>query len=492
MIQLIADCQAKTNLAQLAYENIKLIERPIYIKEYTSPSEYSYVPYTVVTDDYNGKVLLLRKDVTVGKGIPINKGFSFATSQFRENASSYYKGSYMDEYLNEEYIFRFSDYVNKHIVETNIEITNDEDEKELEAMKTKIFLLSLNEYNLGKDASCLKEGNKLSYFKKKSARSILVSDEKSEYMGYWTRTRDIYDDEIAYVVSDRGGSGWQDCGDYATIRPAFCMDGNTKIELSEEAVSGKKVYVLKGDNHCVEDYNTKNNLSQLSYENSKLYENEIYIKEYTDSLKYSYIPYIAVTDDYDGKVLLLRRDATIGEGIPINEGEVSTTTQLSDNASAYYKDSYMDKFLNAEYISRFSEYVKKNIAQTNIQITNDNTNKDIEIMNTKVFLLSLTEYNIVKKENCLEEGKKLSYFKMNGEGTKLEDENIEYKGYWTRTRDIYDERTYIISDKGTCKSRKPTDKACVRPAFCMDGNTKIKLSEDVISGEKVYVLEGDD
>lgn len=245
--------------------------------------------------------------------------------------------------------------------------------------------------------------------------------------------------------------------------------------------------------HLVTEFKAKHNLAQLSYEHSKLIKKPIYIKEYTSSSEYSYVPYIAVTDDYDGKVLLLRKDVTIGEGKPINEGFSFVTDQFSENASAYYKDSYMDRFLNTEYISRFSEYVKKNIAETNIIITNNDKNKELEMMKAKIFLLSLEEYNIERKESCLQEGKELKYFRRNTIRAMLTDgDSTEYMGYWTRTRGIYDERTYIVSDSGGCGWQDPGNYACVRPAFCMDGNTKIKLSNDVISGEKVYVLEGDD
>ncbi len=237
--------KVKTNLAQLSYENSESVMKDVYIKEYISSSEYKYVPYTIATDDYNGKALLLRKNVVSSKGTPINEGDTLFIHKYGRNASAYYKDSYMDKYLNTEYISRFSDYVKKNIAETNIEITNDNDNKEIEVMSAKVFLLSLYEYNVASIEGCLKEGIRLEYFNVKN-RKVIADDNKKE-VPYWTRTRDKYDDKIGYVISSVGGCGYLLAGEYDCVRPAFCMDGNTKIKLSNDVISGKKVYVLEGD-----------------------------------------------------------------------------------------------------------------------------------------------------------------------------------------------------------------------------------------------------
>lgn len=72
-------------VSDLAYDEADSINY-IYIME-----NGKYTPFLVLTDDYNGSTLLLRKEV-----LDENRRFN--------NYSAYYANSEIDLYLNEEYL----------------------------------------------------------------------------------------------------------------------------------------------------------------------------------------------------------------------------------------------------------------------------------------------------------------------------------------------------------------------------------------------------
>ena len=100
----------------------------IYIKE-----ENQYVPYMVLSDNYYGNTLLVRRDVI--------------DEQRRLNDySSYYKDSEMDRFLNDEYLKRLPE-IEPYIVSSNIVITRDDalglSKTETETISRRFFLLCL-------------------------------------------------------------------------------------------------------------------------------------------------------------------------------------------------------------------------------------------------------------------------------------------------------------------------------------------------------------
>ena len=116
-------------VSDLAYDKNKKGDHLVYIRE-----GHELVPFLVLTSDYNGETLLLRKEV-LKMNMQIN------------SYEAYYENSFMDDYLNHEYIRQLPD--GMPVLESEIKIT---DEKSLgvsgtgtKSIKRKIFLLAYSE-----------------------------------------------------------------------------------------------------------------------------------------------------------------------------------------------------------------------------------------------------------------------------------------------------------------------------------------------------------
>jgi len=77
-------------LGQLAYDENKRFGYTVYIQE-----DSKYVPYLVLTSDYNGQALLLREELMLKTHVFHEEGYGCV---------SYYKESSIDRFLNEEFI----------------------------------------------------------------------------------------------------------------------------------------------------------------------------------------------------------------------------------------------------------------------------------------------------------------------------------------------------------------------------------------------------
>ena len=89
ILGLLTSCNSRKEaqvISDLAYSSRNQENCIVYLQE-----NGEYVPFIVVTDDYNGNVLLVRKEV-LPEPRRINEYFS------------YYEGSEIDHYLNEEYL----------------------------------------------------------------------------------------------------------------------------------------------------------------------------------------------------------------------------------------------------------------------------------------------------------------------------------------------------------------------------------------------------
>lgn len=83
----------------------------VYIKE-----NDKYIPYVVVTSDYNHNTLLMREK-------PLDEKMAMNNQQNRAN---YYATSDLDDYLNNSFIDSFSDTMQDIINNTRIEITTND------------------------------------------------------------------------------------------------------------------------------------------------------------------------------------------------------------------------------------------------------------------------------------------------------------------------------------------------------------------------------
>lgn len=240
----MANVRSTMEIRDAAFKSRLQPGKTVYIKEYTSEDEYEYQPYNVVTSNYNGDVLLLRKYVDAVY-LPYNIGLSWDHQDVTTgDASNYYKDSNVDVYLNTEFINRYSNGVQNNILTTDIKITS-EDARKVETISRKLFLLSLSEI-FGDTGIALDEGRRLLFFRVNGAKA--TEDDGKTRAPYITRSRDERPtSEYIMTVGRSGGFDCFDPGNDCGIRPAFCVPTDTKIKLSEEVKSGKRVYVLECD-----------------------------------------------------------------------------------------------------------------------------------------------------------------------------------------------------------------------------------------------------
>lgn len=216
-------------VSDLAYDRNNSINY-IYVLE-----NGKYTPFLVLTDDYCGNTLLLRKEV-----IDENRRMS--------DYSAYYANSEIDLYLNEEYVKSLTE-ISQYITTSNVEITCDDalgvSGLDTEAIDRQVFLLSCSEVGVGDSVNIAPEGKTLEYFQKEENRKVYVNEESSSW---WLRTPNSYYLSCTYVIGDNNKIGFTNSYDRNGIRPAFCVVGDMQIELKSGIVDGKMVYVFSFEN----------------------------------------------------------------------------------------------------------------------------------------------------------------------------------------------------------------------------------------------------
>ncbi len=239
-------------------------------------------------------------------------------------------------------------------------------------------------------------------------------------------------------------------------------------------------------------------LEKISYDKSK--ENPVvYIKENGE-----YVPYLVLTSDYGGNVLLLRENV-LPEEMPYKTsshgeggGALSAGWTYHDYG-AYYEESSIDRFLNTEFLDSFSLNIQETIADTAVEVMDkesfDDKNFTTHKIKRKVFLLSAVELGVKfgVDYTMAKEGKALKYFK-----NKKQIEKKAYKAdgtawpYWTRTPWVAWE-TYTVTVIGASKLDAVTaDRFLgVRPAFCMEKDTVIQENNNIVAGKSVYTIKQD-
>lgn len=255
-------------------------------------------------------------------------------------------------------------------------------------------------------------------------------------------------------------------------------------------------------------YESKRNLTleRIAYDRSPN-NPVVYIKENGE-----YVPYLVLESDYDGHVLLLREhlleeemqyepasDESGGGGLS-GEGGLSGGWVWYDYGS-YYQKSRIDKYLNMQFPKVFGDAVQAAIVETTIEVTDmdsyheENWAEATHMIKRKVFLLSAVEMGIDSGIGYVmtKEGKPLRYFKHKDlsekKATKADGEAWPY---WTRTPHIGETCTVTVIGIDIFGDATADRRLGVRPAFCMEKDTAVKVNDNIIEGESVYVLELDD
>jgi len=230
----------------------------VYIKE-----NGEFELYLVLTSDYNGNTLLLRKYV-LEKEYPFElegDDISYKNSSIgRSLHSIYYENSSIDKFLNNEYIKTLDSYIQDNIVSTSILVTKGYTsekgfEMDVYPIERKVFLISCTEIGLEGWARVGKEGETLEYFKDKK-RYLAYAREGEKERVWYLRTPYFGNSGDGIWVVGMGGSlvgtGIADFGQpdgltKSSVRPAFCVNNALFIEESTDVIEGKTVYVIKNN-----------------------------------------------------------------------------------------------------------------------------------------------------------------------------------------------------------------------------------------------------
>ncbi len=223
--------EART-LGELAYdENIEL-GYTVYLKE-----NDTYVPYLVLTSDYNEHALLLRKELLEENHVFHEDGYGYA---------SYYKDSAIDRFLNEEFVLLLEPKIQEEIVESEIVITAKESigkaGEETELIERKVFLLSYAELCFTLFGATLKEGEALSYFDNPENRIGYKNGVVDEWL---LRSPNVCWFNMVLGINKKGGCGGAAAEKAYGVRPAFCLSNTLGVELCGDIVEGETVYVIK-------------------------------------------------------------------------------------------------------------------------------------------------------------------------------------------------------------------------------------------------------
>lgn len=211
-------------LEDIVYSTNVKYDYRVYIKEGDT-----YVPYLVLSKNYNGNCLLLREYLLADSHIYNNTG----------EKASYYENSAIDCYLNEVFVKTLPQDIQEKIVESVIEITDKNSlgvgGTDILTIKRNVFLLSFTEVNAGYSRTNLDEGTALDYFADKYKRIALYQDGTAG--SWWLRTPNTSGKSIVCGVSKEGIVGIGGIYDpniqggyYNGVRPAFCLPNDTKIE----------------------------------------------------------------------------------------------------------------------------------------------------------------------------------------------------------------------------------------------------------------------
>lgn len=215
-------------------------------------------------------------------------------------------------------------------------------------------------------------------------------------------------------------------------------------------------------------------ISDLAYDYNKFSGYEIYLPENN-----TYVPYLVLTNNYQGNTLLLRK-------------KLMDKQRLFNDYLAVYENSIIDNYLNSEYLAMFPENISNLIVPTDIEVTPETSlysvNKALYSINRKAFLLSFREVGYDEHLMAVDEGIRLKYFENI-------DNRIAYRkdrplSWWLRTPYIgFNSVVWSVGGDGVMTEISTSYTNGIRPAFCLPPNTKVTTSSNIIEGETVYILD---
>lgn len=227
----IKDSKRPETLGELAYDENKQYGYTVYLKENSE-----YVPYLVLTADYNGQALLLREELLEE---------TYVINEDNHGYAGYYKDSSMDRFLNEEFITLLEPEIQEVIGESEITITAKESlgitGTETESIVRKIFLLSYTEIGYTDYAVVNKEGEALKYFDNPDNR---IARRNKKAGSWWLRSSETWEAYTVCVMGQTGTLGRMSVDKECGVRPAFCLSNTLAIGQSDDILEGQTVYVI--------------------------------------------------------------------------------------------------------------------------------------------------------------------------------------------------------------------------------------------------------
>ena len=196
------------------------------------PENGKYVPFLVLSGDYGGNALLLRREA-----LPDFRPFN--------DYSAAYEGSAIDRYLNGEYAQTLE--AIRDLIASSEIIVTDADALGVagDAVKTiarKIFLLSCAETGFTNLVNAGKEGSALAYFNAPANRT--ARRENGPAVSWWLRTPDTYYFSAAYAVGPDGALGSGNAFNENAVRPALCVPVSAEALPTMDILDGQTVYFL--------------------------------------------------------------------------------------------------------------------------------------------------------------------------------------------------------------------------------------------------------
>ncbi len=191
-----------------------------------------YVEYIIVSEDYSGGILLLRKEIMPDM------------MQFSDHFAGY-DSSAVDRYLSGEFIELFPKETQEKMMYAEVETASDEAlytlGNQTHFIQRRAFLLSYKELNYSKLYMAPDEGKPLACFTSDSSR---IAYREGVPCSWWLRTPYTNYDSVTWCVGGDGVKTDVSSDTVNGIRPAICFSKDTRFIQSTEAVPGRSVLVI--------------------------------------------------------------------------------------------------------------------------------------------------------------------------------------------------------------------------------------------------------
>jgi len=228
-------------------------------------------------------------------------------------------------------------------------------------------------------------------------------------------------------------------------------------------------------------------IADIAYDVNRRGDYRIFINE-----NGSYVSYLVLTADYGGNVLLLR-EFLLDETVQFNPSPHGVGMWSWQDYGSYYPDSYIDNFLNANFMGMLGNAVHSVIVPSNIVVTDKSSigvsGRASYTIARYVFLLSLRELAVSDPSTSVPEGEALKFFQGFHTVRVARFSSGMASPYWTRTPNNWDTATVFTIGPNASGTGSADVYSGVRPAFSVLRYTAITTSTDIISSQTVFVLD---